>query len=206
MKFIKFSITTIALLCLSAGASAQQTSTGPAAGAPTATLRKGKIALINSAAFQSEIAEYKAKIEAINRQFEPRTKDLQSLVDRIAALENTLKTQGQVLTPANVAERTEQLEAMKREHQRKQEDLQIEGRRALEQAITPLNQKLGKFLQDYTAKRGITVIIDVANEGEANFLVWADPRIIITRDFINEYNKAHPVAPAPASPASPQKP
>ena len=205
MKFIRLAFTAIALLALGVAATAQQTSTGaPQAGAP-ALLQKGKVALVNTAAFQSELGEYKTRVEALNRQFEPRTKDVQSLVDKINALETTIKTQSQVLGAAKIAEMTEQVDSMKREYQRKYEDLQIEGKRAMEQLLSPLNQKVGKFLQDYTAKRGISILIDVANESEANFIVWADRRIDITRDFITEYNKANPVAGAPASP-SPQKP
>ena len=205
MKFIRLPLTTIALLVSSVAAMAQQTSTGAPQGGTPAVLQKGKIALVNTTAFQAELAEYKVKVDALNRQFEPRTKDIQSLVDKINALETTIKTQNQVLGAAKIAEMTEQVDSMKREYQRKYEDLQIEGKRAMEQSLSPLNQKVGKFLQDYTAKRGISILIDTANESQANFIVWADRRIDITRDFIAEYNKANPVAGAPANP-SPQKP
>jgi outer membrane protein len=163
----------IALLISAGGAAAQQ----PAA--PT----KGKIAVINTALLEERIAEFKAKIDSLNQQFEPRNKDLQS--------------QSQVLSPARITEMTDQLEQMKREYRRKAEDLQADAERASNQVMNPIREKLRNFLQSYAAKRGINIIIDLANAFEANTLLWFDPRIDITEDFISEYNKANPVQAAP---------
>jgi outer membrane protein len=211
MKLFRLSLSIIALLAASATASAQQMATPTAAppqGAATG-LSTGKVAVINTTLFQEQLGEFKLKVEGLNRQFETRVKDVQSLADRIGSLENTLKTQSNVLTPARVAEMTEQVATMKREYQRKGEDLQAEGNRAREQAFAPLSEKLAKFAQEYSAKRGIVVMIDLANAINSNTVLWYDRRTDVTQDFINEYNKAHPVpgaaAPAPAKPAG-QKP
>ena len=83
--------------------------------------------------FQQQVEEFKARIDALNRQFEPRVKDVQGLADKINALETTLKSQSGVLAPAKVAEMTENLESMKRDYQRKGEDLQAEAGRARDQ-------------------------------------------------------------------------
>lgn len=212
MKLLfRLSLSIIALLAASAAASAQQVAT-PTAAAPQVAapgLSAGKVAVINTTLFQEQLGEFKLKVEALNRQFETRVKDVQSLADRIGSLENTLKTQSNVLTPARVAEMTEQVATMKREFQRKGEDLQAEGNRAREQAFAPLSEKLAKFAQEYSAKRGIIVMIDLANAINSNTVLWYDRRTDVTQDFINEYNKAYPVpaaaAPAPAKPAG-QKP
>jgi Skp family chaperone for outer membrane proteins len=107
------------------------------------------------------------------------------------ALENTIKAQGATLTPARVAEMTEQLEAMKKELNRKQEDLQADGDRAKNQQMGPLKDKLQKFLQEFTTRHGITLLIDLSNAVETNTLIWFDPRAEVTKDFIAEYNQAH---------------
>src|SRR5689334_8702082 len=88
----------LALLALSLAAFAQQ-------GAQPAG--KGKIALINTAAFQEQVGEFRVKIEALNKQFEPRIKELEQLGGRIQSIENTIK-QG-ALSAAKVAELTEQV-------------------------------------------------------------------------------------------------
>lgn len=205
----KLILTIVALLSFAAAAMAQQPAAGqPAAGATQkpaapALLPKGKIAVINTGAFQQGVLEYKSKIETLNKQFEPRVKEVQGINDRINALETTIKTQSGTLSAAKVAEMTEQLESMKRDYQRKGEDLQADANRARDRAFEPITGKLGKFAEEYTAKRGIVMLIDLANASQAGAIVWFDGRTDVTQDFINEYNKANPVptsAPAPAKP------
>ena len=193
MKITKLIFPGIALLFLSMAALAQN--------APV----KGKIAVINTTVFQEKIAEFKAKIDALNKQFEPRVRDLEQLGQRIQQLENTIQNgRGGTLTPAKIAELTEQLEGLKREYQRKGEDLQVEGTKAREQALQPVSTKLERFAKDYTARKGITILFDLANAVNANMIVWYDPKLDVTDDFIAEYNKANPSATASANPPKPQ--
>ncbi|HJQ69126.1 MAG TPA: OmpH family outer membrane protein [Blastocatellia bacterium] len=209
MKFIKLTQILFAICALAAAASAQQTATGaPAqAGAAPALLPKGKVAIINSLYFQEQIGEIKAKVESLNRQFEPRMKEIQGIRDRITALETTIDTQRKsgALAAAREAEMIEQLEQMKLDYKRRGEDLQAEGNRASEQTIAPINAKVGRFLQEYAQKRGIILLINVANESQARTVVWYDQRADVTQDFIAEYNKANPTAGAAPPAAQPQK-
>jgi outer membrane protein len=180
----------LAILLLSLAAFAQQ-------GAQPAG--KGKIAVINTAAFQEQVGEFRSKIEALNKQFEPRIKELEQLGGRIQSIENTIKSQG-TLSAAKVAELTEQVDSLKRDYQRKSEDLQADGGRARDLALQPISEKLEKFAKLYPAQKGITVLIDLANSLNAGILLWYDPRLDVTEDFIKEYNKANPTpgaAPAP---------
>ena len=201
MKSIKLAIAALALPWLCVSALGQQ----PAAGAPQkpaapVTLPKGKIAVINTAAFQERVDEFKAKIESLSRQFEPRVKEVQTLADKINALETTLKQQNGVLAAAKVAEMTENLDSMKRDYKRKAEDLEAEAGRARDKAFEPISAKLGKFAEDYTSKRGIVMLVDMANALQSGTVIWFDPRSDVTQDFINEYNKANPVATAATKP------
>jgi Skp family chaperone for outer membrane proteins len=194
MRLIKSAFIALSIVALGALAFAQQPPLGPAQKPATPTaLPKGKIAVINTGLFQEQVAEFKEKIDSLNRQFEPRVKEVQTLADKINALETTIKSQGQVLTAAKVAEMTENLDSMKREYQRKSEDLQAEGGRARDKAFEPITGKLGKFAEAYTNKRGIVMLVDIANAVQSGIVVWFDPRSDVTQDFINEYNKANPV-------------
>ena len=206
MKLLRATLAAVALLTLASLAAAQQQPAAtpqqrPAAAAPT--LPKGKVAVINTTLFQEQVLEFKAKMDELNRQFEPRVREVRGLGDRITAQENTIKTQSQggALSAARVAEMTEQLEAMKKDYQRKAEDLEADAGRAKDRAFEPLTAKLVKFAQDYTAKRGIVHLVDLGNSVQSGFLLWYDPRADITADFIAEYNKANPAAAgAPATP------
>ena len=202
MKSIKIALTALALPMLCFSAFAQQPAAAPQKPAGPAVLPKGKIAVINTALFQEKVEEFKAKIESLSRQFEPRVKELQSMADKITALETTLKQQSQVLAPAKVAEMTENVDTMKREYKRKAEDLEADAGRAKDKAFEPISGKLGKFAEEYTAKRGIVMLVDMANALQSGTVVWFDPRSDITQDFINEYNKANPVATAATKPAA----
>lgn len=202
MRIFKLAQTSVLVLALSVVAAAQQGA--PAQSAPSsAGPSKGKIGVINTSALQERIFEFRSKLEALNRQFEPRVKELQGMADRINALETTIKTQSNVLGAAKVAELTEQLETMNRDYKRKGEDLQADGNRARSIALGPINEKLNKFANDYTARRGIILLIDLANAVQAGAITWYDNRIDVTEDFIREYNKANP---APAGAAQPSKP
>lgn len=206
MKLSKLPLVTLALMTLGVSAFAQQPAVNPVKPAPSpAALPKGKIAVINTAIFQEQIDEFKAKVDALNRQFEPRVKEVQSIADKINALETTIKSQSGVLTPARVAEMTENLEGMKREYQRKGEDLQAEAGRTKDRAFEPITGKLTKFAEDYTAKRGIVVLVDIANAVQSGTVLWYDPRTDVTQDFVAAYNKANPMATAP-TPKPPAKP
>lgn len=202
MKSFKLAIAALALQAVSVPALAQQP--GAAVPAGPAVLPKGKIAVINTTAFQQNVEEFKAKIDSLTRQFEPRVKEVQGMADKINALETTLKQQSGVLAPAKVAEMTENLESMKREYKRKAEDLEADANRARDKAFEPISAKLGKFAEEYTAKRGIVMLVDLANAVQSGTVIWFDPRSDVTQDFINEYNKANPVATAATKP--PPKP
>ena len=186
----------LVLIAAASFARAQQ----PAAPAKPPVAPAKRLALINSGQLQEQIGEYKAKIDELNRRYEPQVKGLQDMADRISALESTIKSQSNVLTPARVAEMTEQLAQMKREYQRRGEDLQADGERAKNQALDPVKKKMSTFMQDFAAKRGIAVMVDIAAAFESNTIVWYDTRADITQEFVAEYNKANPVAGAAAPP------
>jgi Skp family chaperone for outer membrane proteins len=175
----------------------QTPSTSAAQTAPKGPLTKGKVAVMNTDVLQEQIVEFRTRLEALNRQFEPQVKELQGLGERINALETTIQTQRDILGATKIAELSEQLDRMKRDYQRKKEDLEAQGSRQKEVALRPLNEKLSKFAADYTARKGILILFDLGNALESNTLVWFDSRLDVTQDFINEYNKANPVTPAP---------
>lgn len=205
MKILKFALTLLALQLIGISALAQQpAAVAPQQAAAPALLPKGKIAVVNTSVFLDDVLEFKDKIETINRQFEARMRDVQGKADKINALEQTIKSQSGVLTPAKIAEMTENLDTMKRDYQRSAEDLQADANRARTKAFEPVNGKLLKFAEDYAAKRGIVLLIDLASAVQAGAVVWTDPRLDVTKDFVGEYNKANPVTTAPPKPAPKQ--
>ena len=197
MKLIKTLELLVVIVSLAIAASAQSPAVpAPAGGSPAGA--KGRVALINSSLLQVKLNDYKMKIDELDKQSEPRVKEVQTLIDRINALETTIRTQSGVLPPAKIAEMTDQLNEMKIQQKRKAEDLQADGEKARNQQLAPFKEKLQKFLQDFAAKHNIAVLVDLANGVESNTVVWSDPRADVSQAFITEYNAAYPVNAAAA--------
>ena len=172
----------------------------PAAAAPqtpaqtTATVPESKIALIYSEAFldaKTGIARFNTLVTTLNREFQPRQTELQTMQQRIAALTdevNKLQTGVGVVDAKSIQAKVDTLEALKKDYQRKGEDAQAAYTKRKQEIFQPLQDDIGKALEAYAKQRNINVIID----GSAVPLVYAADSIDITRAFINEFNSKNP--------------
>jgi Skp family chaperone for outer membrane proteins len=188
----------IVLTVLSVSAAAQQ----PASG----TVPEGKVVVINTTAFPSQIGELKQKYDQIDLQFKDRYQKLQGYVDQMSKLENEIKAQQNVLTADKLREKQDQYESLKRQATRENEDLRGEAEKALEAATKPVRDKLYQSLNNYSTKNGIVMVINLAGAAQSGALAFWDPKSDITEDFIKDYNKANPVpggAPATTPAAKP---
>lgn len=193
MKFAV--IAAMVLAAIAPGASAQQMSQAGVSG----VLPDGKIAVINTQIFQSEIGELKQKYDLVDNQFKDRYQKLQTIEQQLKQLENDIRTKGPAMAPDKVQEMQGQYEDLKKRGTRDLEDLRGEYQKAVEVATRPVEQKLMQFMQNYAAQRGIVVVINLAGAAQTGSLAYWSPGADITKDFIAEYNKANPVAGAPAS-------
>ncbi len=177
----------------------------PQGGTP-ASVPVGRIAVINTNAFFADdgIQQLLQQARRVNDMFKDKEAELNALQQRVESLRRELETQGPNLTPQARADKQEALEQLEREYQRKKEDAERAYQRAFRDAIAPVRERIGAFLETYAKSRGITIVLEVANLVQAGGLVYVDPAADITRDFINEYNKANPVttSSAPASPSA----
>lgn len=191
----------ILLAALSVSAAAQQ----PASGA----VPEGKVVVINTTAFPSQIGELKQKYDQIDLQYKDRYQKLQGYVDQMTRLENEIKAQQNVLTADKLREKQDQYDSLKRQATRENEDLRGEAEKALEAATKPVRDKLYQSLNNYSAKNGIVMVINLAGAAQSGALAFWDPKSDITDDFIKDYNRANPVpggAPATTPAAAPKTP
>ena len=180
---------------MTAAASAQQaTQAGVGAAIPD-----GKIAVINTQVFPGTISELKVKYEQIDNQFKDRYQKLQTVETQLKTMENDFRTKQNVLTADKYQELQVSYEDLKKRGQRDYEDLKAEYDRTIDTATKPIRDKLYQFLQTYASQRGITVMINLAGAAQAGVLAYWNPGTDVTEDFVTEYNKANPVAGAPAS-------
>jgi Skp family chaperone for outer membrane proteins len=196
-------IAAIVLAALSVSAAAQQ----PAGGA----IPDGKVVVINTTVFPSQIGELKQKYDQIDSQFKDRYQKLSAVVEQMTKLENEIKAKQNVVTPDKYREMQDQYETLKRQATRDNEDLRADAEKALEAATKPVRDKLYQSLNNYSAKNGIVMVFNLAGAAQSGTLAFWDPKSDITEDFIKEYNKSNPVpgavsAPPTGAPKPPVKP
>jgi len=174
----------------------------PAATAPaqsTANVPESKIALIYSDAFldaKTGINRFTTLITNLNREFQPRQTELQTLQGKIQALTDDIQKTQPVADPKTIALKQEQLDQLKKDFQRKGEDAQAAYNKKRGEIFSPLQEDIGKALEAYAKAHNINVIID----GSQVPLVYAADALDITRAFINEFNSKNPATAAVTPP------
>jgi Skp family chaperone for outer membrane proteins len=182
-----------------------QPRTGAAAPAQTTStaIPESKIALIYSDMFldpKNGIARFNTLVTTLNREFQPRQTELQTMQQKIQALTEDIQKTAAVADPKTVQTKQDQLDQLKKDFQRKGEDAQASYDRRRKEMFTPLQDDIGKALEAYAKGHNINVIID----GSQVPLVYAADTLDITRAFINDFNSKNP-ATAAVTPVTPPK-
>jgi Skp family chaperone for outer membrane proteins len=207
MKIARFFAAVGLLTTVAVFASAQQRP--PAGGAPaaqpqapaTVAVPDSKMAMIYSDAFldpKTGIARFNTLLSTLNREFQPRSSELQSLQTRINTLTKEINDTQAVADPNTIRQKREQLDQANIDFKRKGEDAETAYNKRRQEIFLPLQQDIGKALETFAKARGITVIVD----GSQVPLVYAAETIDITRAFINEFNAKNPATAAVAPPAA----
>jgi Skp family chaperone for outer membrane proteins len=191
------------LTAVTANASAQQaTQAGVGAALP-----EGKIAVVNTQAFAGGIGELKQKYDQVEKQFQPRYQQLQTVETQLKQMENDIQVKGNAMPPDKLQELQNQYQDLKRRGTRDYEDLKAEYDRTIDTATKPVRDKLYQFLNNYATQRKIILVVNLAGAAQTGSLAYWNPGADITDDFISEYNKANPVpGAAPATPTPGKKP
>ena len=161
----------------------------------TVNVPVGKIAIIYSAAFQDPkagIARFTVLMNKLNGEFQKTQDDLNQMNQRIKQLEDeaTKAQQGaSVMPPAQIQQKLDQLDQMKKDYQRKGEDAQAAYGKRRQEIFAPLQEDVGKYLETYANAHGITLIIDAS---QTEGILYAADTIDITKAFITEYNAKNP--------------
>ncbi len=170
---------------------AQPRTAAPAPTQSTANVPESKIALIYSDAFldaKTGINRFTTLITNLNREFQPRQTELQTLQGKIQALTDDIAKTASVADPKTIALKQEQLDQAKKDYQRKGEDAQTAYNKKRTEMFSPLQDDIGKALETYAKAHNINVIID----GSQVPLVYAADTLDITKAFISEFNSKNP--------------
>ena len=187
-------LTTVAIISVSA----QQQQPRPTAPAPTAAAPQSsvavpdsKLAMIYSDMFldpKTGIARFNSLLNTLNREFQPRQTELQSLQQKINTLSKEIDDTQNVAAPDSIRQKRDQLAQMNTDFKRKGEDAEAAYNKRRQEIFGPLQQDIGKALEAFAKARGITVIVD----GSQVPVVYAADSIDITKAFISDFNSKNP--------------
>ena len=205
MKIVRYSAAVALLTAAAFSVSAQQqpkptTPAAPAA-APqtTAAVPDSKMAMIYSDEFldpKTGIAKFNSLLTMLNREFQPRTTELQGLQTKISTLSKEIESTQNVADPNALRQKQEQLAQMNTDLKRKGEDAEAAYNKRRQEIFLPLQQDIGKALEAFAKARGITVIVD----GSQIPLAYAAANLDVTRAFINDFNSKNPATAAVTQP------
>lgn len=203
MKVFRLVLTTFlfSVVTVSVSAQARLIPNEPAA-APSFQAQpasKNLFAVIDSGAFSDEkagIARVLAAMKQVETSFEPRRAEIKKLQDQMVALQADLQKKQGTAPQAELSRLADQGQQLELQLKRKTEDAQQEFPKALNAALEPLQTDISNSLNAFAQARGILMIID-SNRVP---VIYAHATIDITKDFITEYNRTHPVGAAPARP------
>lgn len=152
-----------------------------------------KIGLINSSAFADEKNGITKYVKA-QRDFLTPFMVLQKELDAMIAKGQTLRKEIEDLGKLTVVERKmidakiEEAEKLQRDYKFKAEDAKAKYEREEPKALGPVQQAIGKGLQEYAKLKGYALIFDVAKDQNGLLIAIGDQSVDVTKDFIAFYN------------------
>ena len=195
----KFAPYTLALLlAVSLSALAQAGKPAPSASAPVAAPTKIGIINIELAIIGSN--EGQLKFAALQKRFEPKQNELQTLNKEVEDLKKQLTTQGDKLNDDARAGLVKTIEQKQKSLQRSAEDAQNDFQTQQKELANEIGRKVLQTLDKYAKENGFAVILDVSNPQSG--VLWAGASTDVTNDIVDAYNTESgipPPAPAPSA-------
>ena len=140
-------------------------------------------------------------MQQIDTKFEPLRAELRSMGERLNNVRSDIQKKRAIQDANLTAQQTDEADRLEIQIKRKTEDAQTSYQKETAAVLGPLQSDIGTALTAYAQSRGFTLVID-ANRVP---IFYAAASLDITKDFITEYNRTHPAAPA-AAPARPTRP
>lgn len=184
---------------------AQPTRPAPQPAAPVGNavpnVPTSKVALINTEVFADEkqgIVRIVAAVKRVDTEFQARKTELQQIQTKVQQLSDDIDKTKNVAAPAATQQKMDQLEVLKKEGQRKQEDAQAAYNKRMQEVLAPIYDDIGKSLDAFGRAQGITLLLDASKIGPA--ILAAADATDVTRAFIIEFNSKFPATAAVTPP------
>jgi outer membrane protein len=172
--------------------------------APAATTSsanaEGKVAIVSIQDAIANTNEGKKELDAMQQKFAPRQATLQAQNEEIENLKKQLQAQGDKLSDEERNNRVRTATEKQKSLQRDYEDYQNDVQQAEQDILNRLGKKMLDVLEKYAKDHNYSVIMDVSNPQTP--VLYANPGTNITKQLIEAYNTASPVAAPAAKPAA----
>ena len=185
-----------------APAQKQAPATASAASAPNTAIPV-KIGLLDLRGALTGTAEGKKALLDLEEKFASRRTALQKKKIDLDTKQDQLNRAGSTMSDDAKAALARDIDTENKTFKREVEDLQSDGEEAQNKVFGDIYTKMQPIIQQYAVQNAYATIIDISNEQQASFVVWASNRTNITEDIVTLYNQAHPsTSPAPAPPVT----
>ena len=153
------------------------------------------IAIIDSSAFADDkngIGRVMNAMKLLEAKFEPLRTELRGMRDRLNTMRADIQKKQAIQDAKMTAQQVEQADQLELQIKRKAEDAQASYQRESAAALNPLQKDISDALNAYAQSKGISLLLDVNRVP----VLYAASSLDITKDFIAEYNRTHPVGAA----------
>src|SRR4051812_11891610 len=195
MKNIRILAAAMMLAAILAVSASAQTRPGTttAAARPAATLAATsnaplpdpKFAFIDTTQFSDEkegIVRYVNAMKALQTEFKPRQDELNTMNNRIKALADEiskLNSGSSVVDPKTIQSKQEEGERLQRDLDYKKKQADADFSKRYQDVVSPISADIGKALDAFAAKQGITMILDISKLAPA--ILTVNPAMDVTR-------------------------
>lgn len=198
MKAFRIIMAAVAVAVFSILAQTQTRPSSPAAQTSRPAANPANIAIIDSAAFSDEktgIARVMNALKQLDARFQPLRNELRTMRERLNTMRADLQKKQGIQDAKITAQQVEEADRLDVQIKRKAEDAQLSYQKESLALIEPLQKDIGNALTAYAQAKGISLLIDVNRVP----VIYAASNLDVTRDFITEYNRTHPVTATPAA-------
>lgn len=138
----------------------------------------------------------------LNTKLEPRKKDLEQKAAEIRDLQDKLQRGGDKMADAAKQDLVRNIDTKTKIYNRDMEDARAEAEDEQRKLLQELSGKMMQVIDKYAQANGFSIILDVSNPNTP--VMFASNAVNITKDIIDQYDKANPIggAAAPAKPAA----
>ena len=168
--------------------------------APAAAQTTTKVGIVSIQDAIAATNEGKKEFDALQQRFSPRNNELTAQRDELEKLQAALQAQGPKLSDEERNARIKSATDKQKIFQRNGEDFQAEVQQAEQDVLNRLGKKMLDVLDKYAKDNGYSVILDVSNPQTP--VLWASPATNITKELVDAYNAAVPVAAPAVKPAA----